>query len=166
VSDLKERLDAAWKLYRAGKYRDPVFAELEKANYAPAKALFRAMLGDKNARIRTRGLTHLQLMKNVSSDREILDKVREIVVNDPNDLTRQWAALLLAGHSRWPDEALKRALAKETDPSTKEAIFLAVLELMTSWDFADSMRSDVQSESIELTLKSAEKLAKSYKKGK
>jgi len=164
VTDLKQKLEAAWKLYRSGNYRDPVFGELEVANYEPAKALFRAMLDHKKERFRTRALNHLQLMRDLSSDDELLEKVRDVVVNDPEELTRSAAALLLAAHSRWPDEGLKRALEKETDPQTKEGIFLSILQLMTSWDFADAKRSDVTGGDIALSMESATKLAERYRK--
>jgi len=164
MDDLKTKLEKAQQLYRAGRFQDPVFIQLARANHEPLKALLGQMLDDERDQARYMAADYLHEME-LQPDDEILDKVRALVVNDSDALTRASAALVLGSHSRWPDAALEQALSKEKEPQAKQAIFLAILELMTSWDFADGQRSAVDQGTVELSMESATKLAESYRKG-
>ena len=49
------------------------------------------------------------------------------VVDDPDDLCRGAAAVILGANSKWPDSALERAIGAEADAATRQTMFLAIL---------------------------------------
>jgi hypothetical protein len=165
LTDLDQKLASARDLYRAGNYKDRVFADLAVANYQPAKALFEEMLDDANEEVRYMTLSRLVRMEGLDADEKILKRAREIVVDDPDDLCRGAAAVILGANSKWPDSALERAIGAEADAATRQTMFLAILRLLVSWDFADQMVNDVEAGKVDLTLESALALAAKEKGG-
>jgi hypothetical protein len=159
MADLEKKLATARALQRSGNYDDPVFGELANANCQPALLLFEEMLDDSRDEARYMTLGLLAQMEGLEANERILKKVRQILLDDPDDLSRGEAARILGSNSKWPDSALERAIAVEEHPPAQQAIFLAILRLLTSWDFADKMRSDVRKGKVELSLESALALA-------
>jgi hypothetical protein len=165
-TELEEKLAKARALYREGNFRDPLFLQLARTDYPPARSLACEMLDDPALEVRSVALQMLLRSKSLASDSGALDKVRGVLTHDPDAMIRMKAATVLGSHSTWPDPALEHAVENETDRLAREAAFLAVLERMVSFDFADQYRHSVGT--LEVSMATARRLVAEHaeKQGK
>ncbi len=110
--------------YYAERMRD-----LAEASYEPAVDLFMRCLDDSRWNWRYNGLCSLGFHYVFPADSPIVTKIQELLLTDPHSSVREAAASILGSRSRWPDDALIRALESETDEQVRFATFAALLRL-------------------------------------
>ena len=110
--------------YYVEKMRD-----LAEASYEPAIALFVWCLDDPRWNWRYNGLCNLGFHYVFPSDGPIVAKIQDLLLTDPHSSVREAAASILGSRSRWPDEALIRALEADADEQVRFATFEALLRL-------------------------------------
>jgi len=162
-NELDSALARARELYQSGVYQDAVFTELGRSSHPAAMPLFREMLSDSHAQARYTGLRSLSKTKYLSSNPELIQKIRDVLLGDSDASIRTQAAIVLGGHSKWPEPALERAVDHDTDTHTRQEALLSVLELMVSFDFADQHRGDITSGTLETSMATAHKLVAEHK---
>lgn len=103
---------------------------LAEARYQPAMEFFLAGLDDNNWRLRETSLSLLGFHYEFSHDGEIIGKIREMLLNDPEANVRITAASILGLRSKWPEDTLIKSFSVDDNIFVKEASFLSILELI------------------------------------
>jgi hypothetical protein len=102
---------------------------LAEAHYEPARDFFLSGLTDSRAAWRELCLQCLGFHYIFPPDGEIAETIRQLLLNDPNDMVRIAAASVLGVRSKWPDPALKHALQVDRNKVVRQAAFAALLNL-------------------------------------
>lgn len=100
---------------------------LAEARYEPAKDLFIQGLYDEDWVWRSNCVSLLGF--HYPLDRDVVAKIRGLLVVDPNDDVRISAASVLGRRSSFPDYALNKALETDKNLQVKEAAYDSILEL-------------------------------------
>lgn len=100
---------------------------LAEEQHEAAKAFFIECLSDKRVEWRYSCLRAVGFHYDLSSDEPTKDKLRHLLLHDPDDLVRSAAASILERSSTWPETALFRSLQTEKDHDVKKVVFLALL---------------------------------------
>ncbi len=116
--DRERRNEALWKAHA-----------LAEAKYLPASAFFRSCLTDPEAEWRLSGLQALGFHYDTSADEELLERIRYMLLTDPDMHVRIAAASILGTRSRWPDWALQSALESEPVRTVRAVVFESLLKL-------------------------------------
>jgi hypothetical protein len=103
--------------------------DLAEAGYEPARDFFLAGLTDSRADWRELCLQCLGFHYLFPPDGEIAETIRQVLLNDPNDMVRIAAASILGIRSKWPDPALQHALQSDRNKVVRQAAFISLLEL-------------------------------------
>lgn len=101
---------------------------LAEAQYLPAKTLFIEGLYDQRWWWREDSISLLAF--HYSLEEHIVDRIRELLLNDPDDNVRMTAASALGSRSTLPDRALLTALQTDPDDLVREVAFGSILELV------------------------------------
>ncbi len=102
---------------------------LAKASYPPAMDFFISCLDDPRWDWRLDALTALGFHYQFPPDSELAEKIRQMLLTDPNVSIRVSAAIVLGGRSKGPDVALIHALQSDPDEDVRRSAFDALLEL-------------------------------------
>ena len=102
---------------------------LAEAHYEPARDFFLSGLTDSRATWRELCLQCLGFHYIFPPDGEIAETIRQVLLNDPDDMVRIAAASVLGVRSKWPDPALKYALQVDRNKDVRQAAFAALLNL-------------------------------------
>ena len=102
---------------------------LAEAQYEPARDFFLAGLTDSRAAWRELCLQCLGFHYLFPPDGEIAETIRQVLLNDPNDMVRMAAAAVLGVRSKWPDPVLQHALQVDRDKVVRQAAFISLLDL-------------------------------------
>ena len=94
-----------------------------------AKELFITLLEHPDWSWRLEALQDLGFHYPLQPESEAVKKVRQLVLNDPNDFVRMTAASVLGIRSVWPEPFLLTVLDVESDKEVLEAAFEASLKL-------------------------------------
>jgi HEAT repeat protein len=94
---------------------------LAEAGYEPARDFFLAGLTDSRAAWRELCLQCLGFHYIFPPDGEIAETIRQLLLNDPNDMVRIAAASVLGVRAKWPDPALKHALQVDRNKDVRQA---------------------------------------------
>lgn len=102
---------------------------LAEAQYLPAVAFFLACLDDSRADWREDCLTCLGFHYQLPPSSQILEKIRQVLLTDPNSFVRLAAASILGSRSTPSDPALIAALHSDPDEDVRFVVFEALLTL-------------------------------------
>lgn len=116
--DFEQEDEVFWKMHT-----------LAESNYGPAQDFFVACLDNLDANWRYAGLRCLGFHYDFSPDNPITEKIRYLLLNDPSPDVRTAAALVLGGHSQWPDSTLRTALESDPDRHVRLSALESLLEL-------------------------------------
>ena len=100
---------------------------LADAQYPPAKSFFVEGLSDNRWWWRQHCISFLAFHYPLEDD--IVDKIRDLLLNDPDDNVRMTAASGLGARSYLPDKGLLTAIQADPDDLVREASFTSILHL-------------------------------------
>jgi|SRR5579859_1501876 len=103
------------------------FHRLAEAEYIPARDYFVKGLNDPDWDWRSQCVSFLGYHYSFSPDDEIINKIREMVLNDPEDMVRLAAAHVLGSRSKWPEPALITALSDDPEECVRQSAFIALI---------------------------------------
>lgn len=106
-----------------------VMHSLAESQYLPVIPLFAKCLEHRDWVWRVQCLECLGFHYEIQSDEKLMEKVRQLLLNDPNSDVRMTAASILGIRSTWLDKTLVQALNTDEDYFVKEAAFDALLKL-------------------------------------
>lgn len=102
---------------------------LAEAQYDPAIEFFLSCLDDLRWRWRYEGVSCLGFHYAFPPEGDITEKLRQMLLNDPEPIVRIAVASVLGKRSEWPDPALRTALRSDPDKIVRRAVFAALLTL-------------------------------------
>lgn len=100
-----------------------------EAQYLPAIKFFISCLDNTNSEWRLEGLQDLGYHYQFPPDSVITQKIRYLLLNDPDDDVRLAAAFILGIRSVWLDSALMTALCSDPEEHVRYAAFNSFLKL-------------------------------------
>ncbi|MUL36525.1 hypothetical protein [Gloeocapsopsis dulcis] len=100
-----------------------------EAQYLPAIDFFISCLDDVNSRWRLEGLQDVGYHYHFPPDSPITEKIRQLLLSDPNDDIRLAAASILGIRSVWLDPALVTALNSDPEKYVRYVAFNSLLTL-------------------------------------
>jgi hypothetical protein len=101
--------------------------ELADAQYLPAMDFFIHELEDPRWDWRRVSVSLLGF--HYKLDQNVIDKIRRLLLNDPDSVVRSGCAAVLGNQLTSPDRVLLVALEKDPDHQVRESAFLAILDL-------------------------------------
>ncbi|MEW5857690.1 MAG: HEAT repeat domain-containing protein [Cyanobacteriota bacterium] len=102
---------------------------IAEAQYPPAVDFFISCLDDIDSNWRLEGIRDLGFHYQFPPDSVITQKIRQLLLNDPDDSVRIAAASILGIRSVWPDPVLRTALSTDPNEFVRHAAFDALLTL-------------------------------------
>ena len=103
--------------------------DLAEAQYQPAIEFFASCFDHEYSEWRLASVRDVGFHYPLTPDSPVTEKIRQLLLNDPDDGVRHAAAFVLSSRSRWPDSALSTALYCDPDDYVRNAAFQALLEL-------------------------------------
>lgn len=103
--------------------------QLAEAEYPPALELFQSLLKDADWDWRLEGLQLIGFHYDITSNEKLIKKIRQLLLNDPEDNIRITAASILGIRSQWPDNTLVMALQSDPNQFVRYSAFEALLKL-------------------------------------
>ena len=113
------------RVYGTGFWK--ICHHLAKEKYEPAKNFFISGLDDSRWDWRRVSVELLGFHYKIET--QVVDKIRSMLITDPDSGVRIAAAYTLGKHSRLPESALIHALKADSNNLVKEAAFSSLLEL-------------------------------------
>jgi hypothetical protein len=121
--------------------------ELADAQYLPAMDFFIHELEDPRWDWRRESVGLLGF--HYKLDQNVIDKIRKLLLNDPDSVVRSRCAAVLGNQLTSPDAVLLIALEKDSDHLVKESAFLAILDLgRVSYKIRQKVRKKIRSGEI------------------
>ena len=102
---------------------------LAEAQDLSAKDFFLSCLSDPIASWRYLGLNNLGFHYYFTEEKEVCEKIRFLLLNDPDEDVRRCAASVLGCQSEWLDSALLIALHSDSNKYVRIAAFESLLKL-------------------------------------
>lgn len=103
--------------------------DLAEAQYLPAIDFFMSCLNDVNSTWRLKGLQDVGYHYQFPPDSTITEKIRQLLLSDPDDDVRSTAASILGIRSVWLDPALMTALHSDPEEYVRYSAFDSLLTL-------------------------------------
>ena len=104
--------------------------DLAEAQYQPARAFFESCLGDLDRDWRLEAVRDIGFHYDLREDEDVLEKLRRMLVGDPDPGVRLAVAAVLGSQSSWPDWALESALHDDPDKHVRRVAFEELLRLV------------------------------------
>lgn len=117
--------DPEGKFYGAGLWQK--CHKLAEAHYLPAMDFFIRELDDPRWNWRRESVSLLGF--HYKLDQKAINKIQDLLLNDPDSGVRIACASVLGNQSKLPDKALVEALVHDANALVKESAFAAILDL-------------------------------------
>lgn len=136
---------------------------LAESRYKAAIDLFVEGLGDTNSAWRFAYLADLGFHYDVEDLRPHVERIRALLLGDPDEDVRRAAASIIGRIASWPDTALLHALAHDPETAVRDASFEALL-LQLGFPLPDlrTLRHTLVLQGKEATIETLEEISKQY----
>lgn len=138
---------------------------LAENQYLPAIPFFLEGLDDPRWDWRVDSLSALGFHYIFPANSSIIERIRGILRDDPNDGVRASAAWVLSAQKHWPEPALLEALQNDTSQFVRESCFGAILRLLGVPPYIQLEKAqEVKSKRLEPTWDEIQKIVATYQK--
>lgn len=136
---------------------------LAENQYQPAIPFFLEGLDDPRWDWRVDSLSALGFHYTFPANSPVIERIRQLLRNDPDDGVRSSAAWVLSAQKHWPEPTLLDALQKDPSQLVRESCFGAILRLLGVPPYIQLEKSEeVKSKRLEPTWDEIQRIAATY----